>query len=639
MYRYLWLCVIIFAPLLGLNFGEGPNNRVSAVKQQYQSDRMAFAEKIQNQLALVTRKAPAEEILKGHLELRLQFKRFEHLIAHLDEEGTKDFLNGAPLLQIERNAPELRILEPEGLQVLDELVVEEQLDYAQMQSLLKSLQHHFEDLHRSQQRVYFSDRLVLEAMRSQLLRMMSLGLTGFDTPGSLNALPEAEASLQRLAEQAALYYTPLRQIGKGILAAQCEQQFAEALDYLAEHQDFNTFDRLHFIREWLNLLYGLLLDIHLQLGIETIEEVSINHVAALNYQEADMFGPDLLNPYHFMRLSEREDNATRSELGRLLFFDPLLSSNNERACASCHQPHLAFTDGRAKSMALNFEGTVKRNAPTLLNSVFADRYFHDLRADFLESQAEHVIFNEKEFATNYQEIAKKLGQSEEYRQLFKAAFPTMGERNISRYSIVSALASYVKTLRSHNSPFDRYIRGEQEAFPEAAKRGFNLFMGKAACGTCHFAPTFAGTVPPSFDESEGEVLGVPVHPDSLRLDGDLGRMASGRPKEAAEHYKHAFKTPTVRNIALTAPYMHNGAYATLEQVMDFYNKGGGAGIGIPVSNQTLAPDALNLNEQEIADIIVFMQQLSDTTGTQHAPVALPKTGNADWDKRVVGGKY
>lgn len=639
MRRYVYLSLLFLLPLLALNFGSGPESRVSAVKQQYQSDRIAFAEKLHQQLNLAKQRATAQQLLQGHLELRLQFKRFEHLIAHLDEEGTKDFLNGAPLLQIERNAPELRVLEPEGLQVLDELMVEENLDYPKIQALLHSLQSHFEDLNAVQQRVYLSDRVVLESIRSQLIRIMSLGLTGFDTPGTLHALPEAEASLQRLSEQSALYYGVLRQQGEGALAEECQQRFTQALAYLNEHRDFDDFDRLHFIREWLNPLYGTILKMHLRLGIETIEEVSINHVSALNYRESDMFGADLLNPYHFMRLSEKEDNKAREDLGRLLFFDPLLSSNNERACASCHQADRAFTDGRAKSLAMDFKGTVSRNAPTLLNSVFADRYFHDLRADFLESQAEHVVFNEKEFGTNYQEIAKKLGQSEEYQQRFAEAFPNMGARRMSRYGIVSALVSYVKTLRSHNSPFDRYIRGETEAFPEAAKRGFNLFMGKAACGSCHFAPTFAGTVPPSFDESEGEVLGVLAHPDSLRLDADLGRMASGRPKEAAEHYKYAFKTPTVRNITLTAPYMHNGAYATLEEVMDFYNKGGGAGMGVEVPHQTLAADALNLTTEEVGDIIIFMQQLTDTTGTQQVPTVLPSTGNADWDKRVVGGKY
>jgi cytochrome c peroxidase len=135
-------------------------------------------------------------------------------------------------------------------------------------------------------------------------------------------------------------------------------------------------------------------------------------------------------------------------------------------------------------------------------------------------------------------------------------------------------------------------------------------MGKAACGTCHFAPTFSGLVPPQFDETEAEVLGVPTQPQAPHeLDPDWGR-GGGLLKFQSEIYRHAFKTVTVRNIAHTAPYFHNGAYNTLEEVVDFYNNGGGVGLGLDVPNQTLPADSLHLSDQEQKDLIAFMQALT-----------------------------
>jgi cytochrome c peroxidase len=136
------------------------------------------------------------------------------------------------------------------------------------------------------------------------------------------------------------------------------------------------------------------------------------------------------------------------------------------------------------------------------------------------------------------------------------------------------------------------------------------------------------------------VLGVPATTDTINpvLDGDIGRFG-GRMKEKVDFNRHAFKTVTVRNVSLTGPYMHNGVYKTLEEVLDFYNRGGGAGLGFELDNQTLAPDALNLTPSETKDIIAFMQSLTDTTGLTHVPVSLPKFPSADMNKRKIGGEY
>jgi cytochrome c peroxidase len=171
---------------------------------------------------------------------------------------------------------------------------------------------------------------------------------------------------------------------------------------------------------------------------------------------------------------------------------------------------------------------------------------------------------------------------------------------------------YIRSLARWNSPFDRYARGETDALDPAARRGFNLFMGKAACATCHFPPAFNGVVPPRYIETESEVLGVPEKfpATPLVLDPDPGRGIV----HLNPIFQNAFKTPTVRNVALTAPYMHNGSMETLEDVMDFYNAGGGAGLGLDVPNQTLPTDSLGLTRREMDDVIAFMKALTDTTG-------------------------
>jgi cytochrome c peroxidase len=154
--------------------------------------------------------------------------------------------------------------------------------------------------------------------------------------------------------------------------------------------------------------------------------------------------------------------------------------------------------------------------------------------------------------------------------------------------------------------------------------GFNLFMGKAQCGICHFMPLFNGTVPPTFADTESEVIGAPskVEWSNATIDSDPGRYVIFE----MEQLRHAFKTPTVRNASLTAPYMHNGVYRSLEEVIKFYNKGGGAGIGIDLPNQTLPSDSLGLTETEQKKVIEFIHALTDTTGLSKAP-ALRKNKN------------
>ncbi|MEL6863043.1 MAG: cytochrome c peroxidase [Bacteroidota bacterium] len=581
------------------------------------------------------------ELQEVHLEARMIFKQMEYLIAYFDHEAVKVFLNGAPLPSVEKHVPEVRPLDPQGLQVLDELVFSN-APFEEKETIIKLVEQMKKDfftVQKVQKSIKITHRHIFEALREEMVRLFTLGLTGFDTPGSGNALPEAKAVLQSVYE-AYLVYQPMLTKKDFGLALLLDTRLSEAIKYMDNFDDFDTFDRMGFLIHFHNHIYELLYEAQLSLGVETKDEVS-KFQPAVNYEARQLFDPQFLNNSYFANRKMDEENIDkRIALGRTLFFDPILSSNNKRSCASCHDPSLAFTDGEVKSRGFNEGGSVGRNSPTLINCVYNERYFYDMRQPNLERQIKHVVFDSMEFNTTFTDIIDKLKLSQEYTDLFDKAYEGQGRFTLSTYSLNDALASYVANLSSFDSPFDQYARQEIGTIDIAVQRGFNLFMGKGACGTCHFAPTFNGTVPPRYEETETEILGVPATKENKTLDEDLGRYASKRPIDEAPFYKHSFRTPTVRNIELTAPYMHNGVYEALEEVMDFYNKGGGAGMGIDVPYQTLPDSPLNLTDQEQQDIIAFMKSLTDTHYDQTIPERLPTfENNPAWNERVVGGDY
>jgi len=211
----------------------------------------------------------------------------------------------------------------------------------------------------------------------------------------------------------------------------------------------------------------------------------------------------------------------------------------------------------------------------------------------------------------------------------------MPDTSITPYAVLKCLSEFIKTLDSRNSKFDKYLRGDKSQMTKEEVNGYNLFAGKALCSSCHFFPLFNGTVPPMYNDNEFEVIGTPEKPDNRTLDPDAGRKAVTH----SNIHNHAFKTPTLRNIAYTAPYMHNGVYDNLDSVLVFYNKGGGAGVGLKVENQTLPFDSLGLSKKELNDIKSFLLTLSDTTGLPKAPQRLPEFKNKNMNRRKIGGEY
>lgn len=640
----LSLVVCSFAVVFYLSsFHAGHSNKaanvLTAVQNYFHTALDQFEDAGENYhttlLAYISHDTDITALRKAHLDTRLAFKKVAFLLEYNDPYAIKKSINGAPLPTVEPHVPEVQIIHPKGLQVLDEMVYEDEPDVAEISAQIRKLNKAIADISAYQKNISFQHRNILEATRLELIRIFTLGLTGFDTPGSLNAIPEAQTSLNSL-RFVLLQYTPLLNEHHTNLAEALQKHFDAAHQFLLNESSFEELDRLAFLRQHFNPLMDLLWKVQTELGIETKKEIT-NLPQPLQSGATQLFSSDFFNTTYFRGFVDDEFINQKIELGRLLFYDPILSANNERSCASCHRPEAAFTDNRPKSLAYDGERSIQRNAPTLLNSIYTERFFYDLREPQLERQIKHVVFDENEFSTDFLTIIDKLGKSEEYRNRFAAAYPLA---KISKYSISNAIAAYLGELKSFNSDFDRYARGETDELNEEVKRGFNLFMGKAACGTCHFAPTFSGLVPPYYQEGESEVLGVPIHPDSVILDSDYGRIASGRPIDEAPFYAFSFKTTTVRNIEKTAPYMHNGAFPDLESVLHFYNHGGGAGMGIELAYQTLAPDSLLLNSGEISDIIAFMNSLTDVSRADNIPTQLPAfEEQPEWNERVVGGSY
>jgi cytochrome c peroxidase len=532
-------------------------------------------------------------------QARLRWKATEWLAEYYFPE-TSRHINGAPLDEVE--AEDSKIEPPAGLQVVEEYLYPtfDEAARPDLRREVAALRAGVTRLHRVSEANQLTEQQLFDALRLEVFRIVTLGITGFDAPGSQTALPEAAAALASLEGYLPLLasteppgYTPL-------LA-----RLRQAQEYLHRAagvpEAFARFDRLAFITEYANPISSALLDVQRARGIASFDEARLLRADARTLFDSAAFNPDV-----FMAFGDLRSTPAKVALGRRLFYDPVLSGNGRRSCASCHQPERGFADGLARPAALTGTGTLARNTPTLLNAAFQAAQFWDGRVAYLEDQATDVIQNRDEMHGSLDAAVRALGAQPAYARAFAEAFP---EKGLTELSLRNALASYVRSLTSFDTPVDRYLRGDQKALRADEKRGFNLFTGKAKCATCHFLPLFNGTVPPHYQKTETEVLGTPDRAGwtALRLDADRGRAVLGE----FEPWQRAFKTPTVRNVAQTAPYMHNGVYRTLEEVVEFYDRGGGTGLGLDVPNQTLPAEPLRLTKQEKADLVRFMQALSE----------------------------
>jgi len=525
------------------------------------------------------------------MDCRDQYKKIESFLEYFFRSSATIY-NRPPKFEAEEGGMEYQ--SPAGLQLIESLLYAPAIDKRQLLLQAQAVESSAADLPALLYDLRADDRQLLASLDVELIRIMALDITGYEAPYLQTGIWESAVALQSLSFQLQPYLRPgeprsdsLRNLLDKAIAitsgsASTSRTNPTSRTTTSPTTTFDAFDRLSFFTT-----AALPLQRQLRLFIRE-RGLQLKTSKALNVDAPDIFSPDALLPDQFP--GAEQEIAALAHLGEKLFSDPSLSGTGRKSCASCHDPGKMFTDGLPVSIALDGHHLLDRNAPTLLYSGFQYNQFWDGRAHSLEEQITTVLHDPREMGADTASLRQVTG--------------------LETCTIVAAIAAYVRTLHPMNSAFDKYIRGNRQALNAREKRGANLFMGKAQCATCHFIPLFNGLIPPDYAMTEFEVLGST---STDRLDHPHLSRDPGRYRQYPfPFFKGAFKTPTVRNAALTGPYMHNGAFRDLNRLMDFYNKGGGAGLGLPVPDQTLPASPLHLSPGEIGDIILFIRSLTDS---------------------------
>ena len=529
-------------------------------------------------------------------DTRIAFKKAEPYASYLNPEvGHRANGPALPIFKEDNG----KILKPVGLQKIEESIYEGDTNKSDFENelyvtkgLLINLQKAIEKRELTPQRFFI-------ATHQQLFRIVSLAISGFDTPISHLGISETAVSLESLED---IYEHSIQYIIKDKnpeLDKEFKSNIQKAVAYIGKNLDFDTFDRYTFTRDYMNPVMRNWVDIR---KVSNLWEPVATE--PFNFDAPTFFESNSFNQNYFTPSVNKNPTNNQIALGKKLFFDQNLSANGTMACATCHVPEKAYADGMVTNID-NKGKHLQRNTPTLINVGLQQGFFWDGRSKTILDQVSSVFTNSSEFNTNVHEFSDAILKDTTYTKLFQTAYGKLSSNNMD---IIKAISSYISTLNGFNSKFDKNMRAEVDSYTSEEKLGYNLFMGKALCATCHFIPLTNGTVPPFFMETEKEVIGVPETDANKMLDDDIGFYW----KYQSPLHKGMFKTVTVRNVALTAPYMHNGVYKTLEEVLNFYNLGGGGGLGFDLEHQTLPFDELNLTEKEQQAIIAFLKTLNDT---------------------------
>ncbi|MEW5675880.1 cytochrome c peroxidase [Flavobacterium enshiense] len=564
-----------------------PLTPTEKTKQHFVAHYSEFAKEVSELNTLIQKKSDKKTLRQKFKSTRLAYKKTEALLTfYFPETAIK--INGAAIDKNDIQETSRKTEEATGFQKVEELLFSDESDTEELKKQIGILNGYVQSAKTNTENILLSDSNIFEAQKLEMLRMMSLGISGFDSPIAFHSIPETKAVIQS--------------IGRTISIFKTDEAFTALISqtetYLDKNQDFDTFNRAEFI-----VTYCIPISKKIQQLQKELKIKNNPFPGAINFEEATVFEETAFNVNYFAPAYNQNPSNEQIALGEQLFSDTILSGNNQVSCTTCHIPSQAYADHKTKAVE---NGKLSRNTPTLLNSGFQNTLFLDGRVQYLEDQVKAVINNKDEMHGSFAHALDKVKKSTKYKPEFKKAFPNDNE--ITEQNLLKSLASYVRSLSKLNSKFDSYLRGKA-AFSSQEKNGFNLFMGKAKCATCHFFPLFNGSVPPFYNETESEVLGVPSKNviQNATIDTDLGEYLITK----APLKKHAFKTPTIRNSAVTFPYMHNGVYNSLEEVIDFYNRGGGAGIGINLDNQTLPTDKLNLSKTEIQELVAFIKTLNN----------------------------
>ena len=317
-------------------------------------------------------------------------------------------------------------------------------------------------------------------------------------------------------------------------------------------------------------------------GLAAAEELSPREAKKLEYQRpAEIPFPEE-SPYE----------PAKADLGKLLFFDPIFSGSGSTSCASCHNPGLSWGDGLARAIGDNGK-TLALRTPTLLNIAWIPVLGWDGKFPDLESVAFTPITAPGNMNRKEEDLVAALQSIPGYRDAFAKAYP---DAAVTRVHIEDALATYERTIISGEAPFDRWIKGDETAIGEDAKRGFDLFVGKAQCAECHGGWNFTGGAFYDIGHAKEEDIG-------------RGKIFANSPK-----LMHAFKVPTLRDVVRRAPYMHDGSVLTLDDVIELYDRGG---IDRPSRSELIKP--LGLSDQEKRELVSFLKTLTSPPQTTDLP--------------------
>lgn len=469
--------------------------------------------------------------------------------------------------------------------------------------------------------------------RLYLLNLAAIYTTGFECPDTSRIIPELKSMLKSVDKIYSVFNTsfPEKALKQDYL-----QLYQQAITFVAaQSQNYSSFDHFTFIKEYVNPLYRLN-----QLQIKQLSVVSKSNIDfSLNKNATSIFSKNLYNGQNtkglFIRVYDTRELEEIKAIGKKLFYDPILSGNNKRSCASCHRSELFFTDTTASaSLQFNQTDLLLRNTPSLLNAEYNHLLMYDGKHITLTNQGKDVITNPIELASNEKEVLEKILSCSDYKKAFTQFLKhTPQEKSITIEHITSALSMYYTSFSNYYAPFD-YAINENSTIDNSVKQGFNLFMSKAQCATCHFVPQFNGVKPP-YIGSEFEVLGVPADTNFSKLSADKGRYTINQ----ADETLNAFRTGTLRNAEKTKPYMHNGVFRSLLEVINFYDAGGGAGRGLAVKNQTLSSDSLHLTIVEKNKLIEFIQSLTEKIPFEPLPDKLPLSSIKKLNTRKIGGEY
>lgn len=637
--KFFWVILILSAAVFCLSFGlhqkKEYKNLYTSSLDKFKKDQNQLRESIR--LADLSIKGDRQKILSQIKRNRVQLKAIDFWLRYLEPVVYKK-INGP--LPVEWETETFEKYEPPyrrqggGLTLAEEALEEEQVNKDELLGLIDTsvaaIQTFEADSITSQLNSYHHFFL---ANRLYLLNLAAIYTTGFECPDTSNIIPELRQLLLSVKKIYSDFNTSFPNTA-------LSKEYLDSYDKLitfADHQpaSFSLFDHFTFIKDFVNPLFRLNQQFTNGYDVKTISQMDIS----LENDVYSIFDKKLFTAQNskgiFSLIEDENVLAEIKRMGKLLFYDPILSGNNKRSCASCHKPTEYFTD-TTLTTSFQFDGQqhLARNAPSLINSVFNHLIMYDGKHISLQGQARDVITNPIEMNSTEKELIKKILSCKDYKTAFKKfAQYTPEEKEVSLTHIVSAITYYYSDFSNYYSPFDDAIN-KNHVLKNNEQKGFNLFMSKAQCATCHFVPQFNGLKPP-YTGSEFEVIGVPEDSNYRKLSPDKGRYEINSAKEM----KNAFRTGSIRNAAYTKPYMHNGVFQTLEQVIELYDAGGGAGKNLVVENQTLSTDSLHLTTEEKRNLIAFIHSLNENIIFEAPPVALPASSNKELNKRKVGGEY